>query len=152
MRAWQLQEQGWKQQQIAQALGVTQGAVSQWLAQARQGGIEALRARPVPGSPAKLQAEQLHQLPSLLERGATAWGFAGEVWTCARVAQVIRREFGVTYHESHVGRLLKTLGAKGWSRQKPARCARQRDEAAIAQWQQERWPALKKRRSKKDAP
>ena len=152
LRAWQLHEQGWTQQQIAQALGVTQGAVSQWFALVRAGGVAALRARPLPGSPAKLNREQLHQLPVLLARGATAWGFVGEVWTCNRVAQVIRQEFGVTYHEAHVGRLLKKLGSKGWSRQKPARRACQRDEAALEKWQQERWPDLKKRRSRKGAP
>jgi transposase len=152
LRAWELHQQGWTQEQIAQALGVTQGAVSQWITRARQGGSAALQARPLPGATPRLNPQQVQQLPTYLAQGAQAWGFAGEVWTRARIAQVIQRQFGVSYHESHVGRLLKKLGAKGWSRQKPARRARQRDEVALAKWQQERWPELKKKHRKKAAP
>src|SRR5690348_11562555 len=91
-RAWELKEQGWKQQDIAAALGVTPGAVSQWLKRAREGGgMEALRRRPAPGRRPKLTPAQRAQLPALLARGAEAFGFRGQVWTCQRVAVVIRR-------------------------------------------------------------
>ena len=80
-------------------------------------------------------------IPELLERGAEAHGFRGELWTCERVAIVIRREFGVSYHPAHVSRLLKTLKQ---SLQKPQRRANQRDEEAIEHWKEERWPQLKK--------
>ena len=76
-----------------------------------------------------------------MDRGAEAYGFRGEVWTCERVAGVIREEFGVAYHPAHVSRLLRALGL---SLQKPARRANQRNEEAIERWKQERWPALKK--------
>lgn len=142
-RAWELHQNGWKQQQIADALGVTQGAVSQWLHRATAEGPEALRAKPVPGAPKRLSAEQLNRLPSLLERGATAFGFRGEVWTGGRVREVIRQEFGVAYSERHVERLLKAVG---WTPQKPIRRARQQEEAKVIAFQEERWPALKKRR------
>src|SRR5918998_1902051 len=141
LRAWELKQQGWTQQAIAEALGVTPGAVSQWLSRARQGGVEALRRRPAPGPAPKLSAEQRAQVPALLARGAEAFGFRGEVWTAGRVATVIKREFGVCYHPNHVGKLLR---AAGWTVQKPVRRATQRDEAAIAAWHAERWPALKR--------
>ena len=124
---------------IAEALGVSQGAVSQWLKRAREGGVEVLYAKPPPGPMPRLTAEQLAQLPSMLARGAEAFGFIGEVWTAKRVAAVIRDEFHVRYHPDHVGRLLR---AAGWSPQKPIRRATQRDEAAIERWTTERWPAL----------
>lgn len=82
------------------------------------------------------------QLPSLLQRGAEAFGFAGDIWTTARVAEVIRREFGVSYHRAHISKVMRRIG---WSLQKPARRAIQRDEQAIEQWQKERWPDLKKK-------
>jgi transposase len=141
LRAWELKQQGWTQQAIAAALGVTPGAVSQWLGRARHGGVAALRRRLAPGPTPKLTAEQRAQLPALLARGAEAFGFRGQVWTARRVTAVIRREFGVRYHPNHVGKLLR---AAGWSAQKPVRRATQRDEAAIAAWHAERWPALKK--------
>ena len=39
--------------------------------------------------------------------GADQYGFSGETWTYKRVADLIRREFNVSYSERHVGRLLK---------------------------------------------
>jgi transposase len=141
LRAWDLKQQGWTQQAIAEALGVTPGAVSQWMSRASQGGVEALRRRLAPGPTPKLTAEQRAQMPALLARGAEAFGFRGEVWTARRVAAVLKREFGVRYHPNHVGKLLR---AAGWSPQKPLRRATQRDEAAIAAWHAERWPALKR--------
>ncbi len=146
-QAWQLKQQGWSQRQIAEALGVSEGAVSQWMARARNAGPEALRRRPPPGAPRRLSAEQLARLPELLHRGPPAYGFRGELWTRSRVAAIIRLEWGVSYHPRHVGRLLKAIG---WSPQKPARRARQRDEAAIARWREDTWPALKRGRRSRD--
>ncbi len=108
-RAWELKEQGWKQKDIAAALGVTEGAVSQWLKRGREGGVEALRRHPAPGPQAKLSAEQLAELPGLLNRGAEAFGFRGEVWTTKRVAEVIKREFGMSYHPAHCSRILRAI-------------------------------------------
>jgi transposase len=125
-------------------LGVTQGAVSQWIARGKAGGIEALRNRTSPGAPRRLNGQQREQLSRLLERGAEVFGFRGDIWTRARIAAVIKREFGVSYHRDHIGRLLNDIG---WSVQKPVERATQRDEAAIARWRDERWPAVKKRRS-----
>src|SRR5262244_2082405 len=87
-RAWELQATGWKQQDIAAALGVTPGAVSQWLKRARERGVEGLRRHPAPGRQPRLTAEQLAQLPALVERGAEAYGARGQIWTCQRVAEV----------------------------------------------------------------
>ena len=90
------------------------------------------------------------KLPELLVRGAEAHGFRGEIWTCERVAIVIRREFGVSYHPAHVSRVLrakyetKNPVAQQQQLQKPARRANQRDEEAIEHWKNERWPELKK--------
>ncbi len=142
-RAWELKEAGWKQTAIAAALGVTSGAVSQWLTRARSAGVEeGLRAHPAPGPVPKLTPEQLVQLPALLDRGAEAYGFRGQVWTCKRVGEVIRRPFGVTYDPSHISRLLHRLGYRV---QRPIERATQRDEAAIRGWWEQRWPALKKK-------
>ena len=141
LRAWELYRQGWKRCKIAAALGVTPGAVSQWLKSAQDEGVEALHRHPAPGPQSRLTTEQLARLPHLLKRGAEAFGFRGAVWTAARVAVVIEQEFGVHYHRTHVSRLLRAMH---WSVQKPIRRATQRNEQTIAAWYAERWPALKK--------
>ena len=148
-RAWSLKEQGWQQKAIAEALGVSEGAVSQWLKRGREGGVGALNAHPPKGMTPRLPPEQKAQMPALLAKGAEAYGFRGDVWTASRVAAVILRTFGVRYHRDHVGRLLREAG---WSRQEPTRRASQRDETAITDWYEKRWPALKKKPRKKDGP
>src|SRR5213082_1118564 len=148
-RAWKLKEQGWRQKDIAVALGVSEGAVSQWLKRGREGGLEALKAHPPKGVTPRLSPEQKAQIPTLLAKGAQAYGFRGDVWTASRVAQVIERTFGVQYHRDHVGKLLRE---GGWSRQKPVERASQRDEEAIKGWVQERWPAIKKKPSRTKPP
>lgn len=142
LRAWELHQQGWKQKDIAAALGVSPGAVSQWIARGRAQGGASLRHHTPPGAPARLTAEQREQLKMLLACGAETFGFRGDVWTTARVAALVKREFQVTYHPAHISRLLRALG---WSVQQPIERASQRDEAAIRAWREERWPALKKR-------
>jgi transposase len=147
-RAWELSQAGWWQKDIAAALGVSRAAVCQWIRCAREGGgVAALRSRPHLGGPSRLSAEQRTQIPALLARGAPAYGFGGDVWTAKRIAAVIERTFGVRYHPDHVSRLLRQAG---WSVQRPIQRATQRDEEAIARWHEQRWPAIKKRRTTKD--
>ena len=141
LRAWELKQQGWSQHDIAVALGASKGAVSQWMHTAEDSGTEALRSHTASGHPAKLTPLQKRQIPEFLWHGAEAYGFRGDVWTCTRVAQVIEWEFGIGYHKDHVSRLLKELG---WTPQIPITRAVQRDEAAIARWRAEVWPALRR--------
>src|SRR5262245_26792222 len=107
LRAWELQRHGWTQHDIAAALGVSKGAVSRWLGTAARLGVAALRSHPSPGAPPKLTPQQRRLIPDCLSHGAEAYGFRGDVWTCARVAWVIEQEFGVSHHHDHVSRLLK---------------------------------------------
>jgi len=142
LRAWELKQLGWKQTDIATALGVTPGAVSQWMTRAEKEGVEGLYRHKAPGGKPRLSAEQKAKLPGLLSRGAEAFDFRGDVWTRGRVGTVIQREFGVSYDPSQVGRI---LCACGWSLQRPIRRAKQRDEEAIRRWKEEGWPEAKKR-------
>ncbi len=145
-RAWALYQAGWAQGQIAEALGVSPGAVSQWIQRARQGGAEALETLHTGGRPARLSQADLRRLVKLLSKGAGAFGFRGAVWNNPRVAHLIQREFGIRYHPAHVSRILKRLG---WTPQKPIVRAKQRNPREIEHWWQERWPQIKKRPSKK---
>lgn len=75
--------------------------------------------------------------------------FPTELWTLARVAKLIEREFAVTYSTVNVWRILREMG---FSNPRPTGRAIQRDEAAIRQWRTKRWPALKKSPAAKGAP
>lgn len=142
MRAVELHEEGWTQAAIAKALGVTEGAVSQWMKLARDGGKEALRSKSRRGQAVRLSKGQVQLLPKFLELGPAAFGFSGELWTCARIARVIEQEFGVVYHPGHVQRLMHRLD---WSYQKPIVRAAERDEALICEWLERKWPELERK-------
>jgi transposase len=137
-----LKRRGWCQRDIAEALDASEVSVSRWLADVRGGGPDALRARLPSGNPPRLSPAEKRSIPEFLWHGPEAYGFRGQVWTCARVAKVIEWEFGVRYHKDHVGRLLKDLG---WTPQQPIKRAIQRDEAAIRRWREETWPELRRR-------
>jgi transposase len=140
LQALALRQRGWKQTRIAEALGVTAGAVSQWFSLIDDNDATALLAHLRPGRPPELTREQKLLIPDLLSHGAEAYGFRGNVWTTARVAKVIEWEWSVNYHRSHVARLLKELS---WTPQLPIVRATQRDEKAIACWRTEKWSELK---------
>jgi transposase len=136
-RALELMIQGWNESEIAKIFGVTQSAVSQWINLEQNVAMNEGKR----GRPCQLDLRQKNMIPEFLSHGAEAYGFKGDVWTCARVAKVLYREFGIQYHSRQVGRLLKDLR---WTPQKPIIRASQRDESKINEWKTKIWPALKK--------
>ncbi len=141
LRALEYWNQGLQPVEIARKIGVDRRSVRRWKASFLKDGPEAIRSKPLPGRPPRLGRQDKKKLEALLLRGAQAAGYPTDLWTCPRVAQVIRRTFGVRYHVDHIGRLLHSLG---WSPQKPQRRAVERDEAAIQNWVKADWPKVKK--------
>lgn len=141
LRALALLEEGLQPVEVARRVGADRRSVRRWKAAARAQGEAGVRAKPAPGRPPKLKTKQRTRLERLLVKGAQAAGYHTDLWTCPRVAELIEQRFGVGYHVDHVGRLLHELG---WSPQKPARRALERDEAAIGNWVKQDWPRVKK--------
>jgi len=141
-RAVALLDKGLGVREVARQIGCSPMSVSRWRVEVRTRGPDALRPKPAPGRPPRLVARQRAKLLKVLLKGATAHGFSTSLWTLPRVAAVIARTFGVTYHPAHVWKILR---GEGWSCQKPERRARERDEAVIQRWRAERWPHIKKR-------
>ena len=140
-RAIKLFEKGYAPVDVAERIGVARRSVRRWKAAYRKLGEKGIRAKPASGRPAKLDRAAQRRLERALLRGAKAAGFPTELWTCRRVAQLIRTEFSVTYHVDHIGRLLRSLG---WTPQRPQRRAIERDEARVQGWIRKEWPRLKK--------
>ena len=132
------------QADIARHVGVSRASVCRWAATLAQEGPRGLEARPIPGQLPRLDERAWIRLGRLLDRGAVAAGFATERWTLERIAALIEREFGVQYHPRYLERPLK---AHGFSVQRPATRAKERDELVIAVWPKREWVALKKKRS-----
>jgi transposase len=126
---------------IARRLGVGRASVCRWAAALHEQRRRGLRARPRTGRPPRLDARAWARLDRLLAGGAAAAGFGTGHWTLKRIAALIRRELGVHYHPRYLERPLK---AHGFTVQRPATRARERDETAIAAWPRREWVALKK--------
>jgi transposase len=134
-------EQGAHPDEVAAALGMTRAAVYSWLAKYREGGLEALKARPVPGRPPRLGGSQLARLYTLVvSNDPRQLRFAFALWTRAMIRELIRREFGVALSEVSVGRLLRKLGL---SPQRPLYRASQQNPEAVARWKAEEYPAIR---------
>ena len=103
-------EQGCSNALIARRLRATPEAVGRWRRRYQRGGAAALRAKPTPGRPPKLNGHQRRGLRQRLLNGARANGFATDLWTLRRVRQLIGRCYGVHYHVGHLGKLLNGLG------------------------------------------
>jgi len=144
LRAISLLKDGYQPVEVARTLGVDRRSVRRWKAAYQQRGGRALKAVPAPGRPLKLSIEQRKQLEKQLLRGAQKAGFPTDLWTCPRVADLIKARFGITYHVDHVGRVLRSLG---WSPQKPERRAKERDHEKIQRWIKQDWPRIKKKQS-----
>lgn len=137
-----LLQDGKSNTEVARLVGADLSSVKRWKRAVAAGGLTTLAAKPHRGRPPKLSPAQRQELAEIVRAGPLAAGFRTDLWTCRRVAEVIRQRFGVGYHPDHVGRLLHALG---FTPQKPQRRASERDEAAIERWRKRVWPRLKKR-------
>ena len=140
-QAARLFKKGRSQADVARELGVSRQSVSRWYAEWNASGTEALRGAGRAGRLPELDAAELRQVERELEKGPLHHGYPTDMWTLARVGEVIEKETGVSYHPGHVWRVLRQMG---WSRQRPARRAVERDEVAIANWVKHEWPRVKK--------
>lgn len=127
---------------IARLVGASFSSVKRWKRAWQEGGVAALAAKPHPGPPPKLSEDQKQQLVTILKDGPTRVGYRTDLWTTARVAEVVRKRFRVKYHPDHVGRILHDLG---FTPQKPQQVAREQDAAAVERWRKRDWPRIKKR-------
>jgi transposase len=140
-KAARLFAKGRSQADVARELEVSRQSVSRWYADWQAGGAKSLRAAGRAGRLPRLGTEELTQVAAELEKGPRAHGYPTELWTLARVGEVIETLTGVSYHPGHIWKLLREMG---WSRQRPARRALERNDEAIARWVREDWPRVKK--------
>lgn len=135
---------GKRQIDVVTKLGVSAQTASRWhkafLAEGKKGLAGAGRAGRLP----KLSEEQLAEVEAALVKGPRANGFPTEMWTLARVADVIEQVSGVRYSQTQTWTVLRER--LGWSRQRPARRAVERNDEAIATWVKKDWPRIKKAR------
>jgi transposase len=147
VRAGRLLQRGKKPAEIALDVGVARQTVYTWKAIFDEGGIDALRAVPLRGRPAQLDATQLDEVRRAVLQNPTEHGFGTELWTLKRVGVVIKRMHGIKFSQTQIWRI---LGPLGFSPQKPDKRAIERDEDVVRSWKRNKWPALKKKPSERE--
>jgi len=135
-------EHGRRQVDVVAELGVSAQTASRWHRAWAERGRDGLAGAGRAGRPRKLTGEQLVQVETALQAGPKAHGFGTQLWTLARVAEVIERVTGIRYSQTQTWTVLRQR--LGWTRQRPARRAVERDEEAIAAWVKKDWPRIKK--------
>ena len=136
-----LLQEGKSMAEAVRLTGASYSSVKRWKKAWEIGGEDALPSKPHPGPEKRLSEQQRRRLADILCRGARAAGFANELWTLKRIAQVIAMNFGEKYHPGHVWKILRGMN---WSAQRPERRARERNDQAIEQWHRDVWPRIKK--------
>src|SRR5437867_11252433 len=139
-----LMEAGASDREVARRFRASRMSANRWRRALAAGGRPALASKGAGGARCKLSPVQLRELDTVLEAGPAAWGWdEDQCWTLARIAEVVRRRFGVEYTLAGLDLLLHRMG---WSVQVPARRAAERDEEQIAAWREGTWPGIKGRR------
>lgn len=139
IRGLALLAEGKRPKEVAEILEVTRRTVNRWQHDAKH--PKKKKATRPPGRPRKLSKKQVKRLEKALDKGAYAFGYAGDYWTLDRIAQVIWQLFGVRYETSAVWHVMQRMG---WSNQRPQRQPLHRNEEAIEQWKEEELPRIKK--------
>jgi transposase len=137
-QAVQAVQKGDSAKDVARIIGVAKSSIYRWLQMAQH--ADGLAAKPHCGPTPRLSAAHERGLEQLLRQGAQAHGWPNDLWTTHRIVEVIRRHYGITFHNDHVGRFLHQR--LKWSPQKPRRRARERDETAIFAWQWAIFPRI----------
>jgi transposase len=146
-----MSDQGIEPKVIAASLGFDDQTIRRWLRMYHSGGMEALAAKIHPGPKPRLSEQQKQEFVALIEQPPEAYvaeGLAGRLWTAAKMAVLIEKRFGVSYHPSHVGQMMHDLD---YTQQLPHKQPRERDEAKIRQWRCEHWPRIVQRARDSDA-
>jgi transposase len=138
-------EEGRTQVWVATHFSVSRPAAWAWYWAWKEHGSEGMKSKGRSGAPTKLTEKQLNKVEDELLKGPVAHGYTTELWTLERIAKLIKKTTGATFHPGHVWRLLQDLG---WSSQKPETRARERNEKKISQWIRRDFPRIQKKGSK----
>jgi transposase len=140
--------EGYPAEEVAEFLDVSTRTVWRWLALFRAEGSKGLTARPVPGRPRKLTSTQEKIILRWLRHSPTVLGFATELWSAPRLAQLIEQEFDIRFNSRS---LTVWLRDRGFTPQKPQRVPRERVPTKIEAWLATDWPRIKKKARRQDA-
>ena len=145
-------QMGFRQEDIANLLGVTPETISRWWSAYCAGGREGLpgdRTGRPSGSGRTLSEEQETHLQELIDQHTPEeLGIAAPLWNRRAVQQLIR-------NETQIGMPIRTVGESlkrwGYTCKKPGRHHRKQDPQEVQEWLEKTYPALEKQARREGA-
>jgi transposase len=142
-------EAGESPEAVIAGLGMNRRVIYRWLESFHYGGEEALKAKPISGAPAKINARQMSKLAKIVrEKNPLQLKFAYALWTLAMIRQLILQQFQVRLSEVSVGRLMKRIG---FTPQRPLYRAWQQDPQLVDAWRTKEYPKIARRARRENA-
>src|SRR5919106_6503799 len=86
LRAMAMLESGKSYQTVAHRLSASLSSVVRWVQSYRQAGLAGLKAKPIPGRPARLSVREQAKLERILLKGPLQAGYPTDLWTLRRGA------------------------------------------------------------------
>ena len=142
-------DEGFTSGEISKRLQVSRQKASLWLKTFDNKGVEGLLSKPKTGRLSKLSDLQKLLLCDIVESGPLAYGLKTGIWTSPIIRDIISDEFGVSYHDGHVRKLLKEFG---FSVQRPKFLLARADAEKKANWVRKIYPKIKKKHIKINRP
>jgi transposase len=141
LRAVQQVQAGESPEAVIKALGFSRACIYEWLAKFREGGWDALRAKPLTGRPRRLTGRQIRWIYQVVTmKSPLQLKFPFALWTRAMIAKLIVQEFGVRLSAVSVGRLLAQLGL---TCQRPLYVAYEQNPSLVEQWLKKEYPRIR---------
>lgn len=128
---------------VVQAIGISRPRIYEWLAQFREGGLEALRSRKACGRKPKLKGHMIRWIYNAITlKSPLQFQFEFALWTRPMIAEIIWERYSIRLSQVSVGRLLAKLGL---TCQRPLWRAFEQNASLVEQWRREDYPAIQAR-------
>jgi transposase len=136
-------EDGETPSEVMKSLGLCRTAIYPWLRKYEVSGMEALVEKIASGPESLFNEKQRQQVRKwILGKDPRQYGFDYGLWSRRIVQALIKERMGIECGLTAIGRLLASLNI---TPQKPLRRAYERDPEAVALWEQETYPKLRRR-------
>lgn len=127
---------------VAKSYQTHRATIHRWMNRYKKSrGVDGLVRKPVSGRPRSIEELDRKQFLSMVLKAASEFGFETDFWTCGRLCQVIRSEFGTRVSKMTVWRRVREAGL---TYQKPEKVYLELDERARQDWVRKELPKIRR--------
>lgn len=149
IRAVKQVQSGISPEEVTRVLGLSRATIYNWLSSYREGGMQALKAKDIPGRPPRLTGSMMKWIyDTIVQKTPLQFRFEFALWTREIIGEVIFKKYKIRLGLSSVSRLLRQLGL---SCQRPIFKAWQQNDQQVKNWLKKVFPKIKARAKEEQA-